>query len=258
VVHYQPILDVADGAVRAVEALVRWEHPTRGLLAPAEFLAVVDDIGLDEELGEIVLDLVGRDMPELTTLAPDLYVAINASASQLTTPGFTDQVISTLARHGVVPRQVCIEISERAILDRPRGAASLPIVEALQALGKQGLRIAVDDFGTGYSSLSHLITFPIDVLKIDRMFVAGIDTDKDRHSVVAAVIGMANAMGLDSVAEGIEHAYQLDMLRRLGCRLGQGYLLGRPMPLDLLLTRFPGYPRPTNPAPTITVATSRT
>ena len=231
--HYQPIVELGAGTrIVGFEALLRWQHPERGLLAPAEFLDVAEDAGLDMPIGALVLDEACRQLREWTDRSPTpLTMHVNISAAQLASLDIAEAVGSVLRRHGVAHRALCLEITERAMLERAARGTSLSAVASLERLKSSGVRIAIDDFGTGYSSLTHVRHFPVDCLKIDRTFVAGIGVNKGDTSIVAAVIGLAHAMDMSAVAEGVEREEQLVALRALGCDFAQGYLLGRPLPL---------------------------
>jgi len=235
VVHYQPVRRLADRRLTGFEALIRWQHPERGLLLPDEFLGVAEDAGRERELGELVLRTACAD---LTFLDPGghagLTMSVNLSAGQLDLD-FVDLVASVLAEAGLAPDRVCLEILERTILDRPAFGSSTPVTTTLEALSDVGVRLAIDDFGTGYSSLAHLLQFPVNVLKVDRSFVSGMVFDRRRRAIVGAVIDMARGMGATAVAEGVERPDQVDLLRQLGCPLGQGHLLGVPAPADAMV-----------------------
>jgi diguanylate cyclase (GGDEF)-like protein/PAS domain S-box-containing protein len=232
-VHYQPIVDVRRGNVVGFEALVRWHHLERGLLPPISFLDVAEDAGLDVPIGSWVLETACNQLREWSTRSTPLTMAVNVSAAQLGSSELLDLVSSVLERTGIAPAQLCLEITERAILERAaRGAAPTPAT-SLDRLRQLGVRLAIDDFGTGYSSLTHVRQLPVDDLKIDQAFVAGIGRNKGDTSIVAAVIGLAHAMDMVAVAEGVEREEQLAVLRSLGCDHAQGFLLGRPVPAEL-------------------------
>ena len=235
---FQPIVGVGSQEIVGVESLVRWQHPERGLLAPAEFIPLAEDSGLIVPLGRWVLRAACAQLQQWQPLLPDgapFSMAINVSARQLVDPLFLSVVAEALQDFGVAPSSICLEITESALvadLDRAE--------EALRALRSLGVRIAVDDFGTGYSSLNHLRRLPVDIIKIDRSFVHDLGVDADTTAIVAAVIGLARALGLTSVAEGVESPDQLEWLMLRGCDLAQGYLLARPQPpsavAELLVT----------------------
>jgi diguanylate cyclase (GGDEF)-like protein len=238
-VHYQPIVDIANATTIALEALVRWRHPRRGLLLPVDFLDVIEDTRRDSELGDLVATTAMSDLREFRELSDsDLTMGVNVSMSQLAEEGFSDRMASLVHRSGVAPANVVIEVSERGLLDPVDGTEISPVRAAVRSMSDAGFRIAVDDFGTGYSSLSHLVSFPVDILKIDRSFVEGLGHDKSRESIVAALIVLAQAAGMDVVAEGVEQESQLAALRRLGCAYGQGFYFSRPLPTDEIVAEL--------------------
>ena len=233
--HYQPQVDLATGRLVGVEALVRWLHPTRGLVAPDSFIPIAEETGLIVPLGEWVLRTA---LAQIRTWQrqldlPGLSVAVNLSAVQLAQPQLSRTVAAALAAAGVHAGTLELEITESVLM---RDAAD--VQAALQSLHELGIILSVDDFGTGYSSLAYLKRFPVDVLKIDRTFTAGVDDDVDERAIVTAIIAMASAMGLTTVAEGVETAGQRQQLERLGCSRGQGYLFARPAAPDEALVRL--------------------
>ena len=227
-VVYQPVVELAGGEVVAVEALVRWQHPERGLLEPMEFIPVAEDSGLIAALGDWVLAAACRDGAEWQRRfdRPEpLLVCVNASPRQLANAAFPARVADVMARAGLAPGSLALEITESVLMEE----AHAPVT-VLASLREYGLRLMLDDFGTGYSSLAYLKRFPLDVLKIDRSFVAGLGRDEDDAAIVAAVIEMARQLGLTVVAEGVERPEQLERLRELGCDRVQGRLIAEPMP----------------------------
>ncbi|HET6908571.1 MAG TPA: EAL domain-containing protein, partial [Mycobacteriales bacterium] len=227
-VVYQPEIDLRSGHVTGVEALVRWHHPERGLVPPGEFIPLAEQTGLIAGIGAWVLDVALGQAIEWQGARHDgasLAVWVNLSARQLGDPGLVELVADALNRHGVEPAQLGLEITETALLEDAEGA-----VTALSSLRELGVRLAVDDFGTGYSSLSYLKRLPVDAVKIDRSFVDGLAVDGDDSAIVAAVSGMARALRLTTIAEGVENLEQLQALRRLGCDLAQGYFFTTPQP----------------------------
>ena len=221
--------------MHGVEALLRWEHPARGLLLPADFMQVAEKSGLIVPIGRWVLREACRQLASWTAKFADsapLRMAVNVSAKQIG-PDLVPVVASALEEYGIEPHRLCLEITETAMLEE--AAASLEVFAALHELG---VLLALDDFGTGYSSLGHLRRFPVDILKIDREFVAGLTQGSGDNAIVNAITAMAHALGMTTVGEGVEQAGQLQQLTEAGCDSGQGYLLGRPMPaadLDALL-----------------------
>jgi diguanylate cyclase (GGDEF)-like protein/PAS domain S-box-containing protein len=227
-VVYQPEVDLRTGHVTGVEALVRWHHPERGLVPPAEFIPLAEQTGLIAGIGAWVLDTALAQAAVWASARHDhaaLTVWVNLSARQLGDPGLVELVASSLQRHGVEAGQLGLEITESALLEDAEGA-----VTALSSLRELGVRLAVDDFGTGYSSLSYLKRLPVDAVKIDRSFVDGLAVDGDDSAIVAAVAGMARALRLTTIAEGVENLDQLRALKRLGCDLAQGYFFTTPQP----------------------------
>jgi diguanylate cyclase (GGDEF)-like protein len=225
-VVYQPIVGLPEGRIRAVEALVRWEHPERGLVSPVQFIPVAEQNGLIVELGAWILHTACARLvawrAELGAGAPE-KVSVNVSARQLARPGFAATVAGTLADTGLPAECLTIEVTETAVFE---GGQAVTALHELRALG---VRIALDDFGTGHSSLGLLQTVPVDTLKVDKSFVDRI-TEAGRHAVIAeALIQVSTGLGLDAVAEGVETAEQAAALYRLGYRLLQGYHYGRPV-----------------------------
>ena len=229
---FQPLVDLRTGLVTGAEALIRWKHPTRGEVSPAEFIPVAERSGMIREIGKWVLHEAMREAVRWQTHG-ERYVSINVSAVQLRSDGFVDEVREALAVSGLAPKQVLLEVTETDVVDEIESASN-----ALDELRALGLRIAIDDFGTGYCSLSYLQKFPVDVVKIDRQFVDEVDSDATRSSLARMILQMTSSMGVTSVAEGIERPEQLEALRRFGCDIGQGYLLSRPLELDVVRRRF--------------------
>jgi diguanylate cyclase (GGDEF)-like protein/PAS domain S-box-containing protein len=224
VVYYQRIVGLRSGAVVGHEALVRWQHPERGLLSPGDFLDVAEDSGLISHIGAQVLDEVCAKMaahPRMTS-----PTSVNASAVELAQPGWIDGYAKTLARHGISPNRLVVEVTETAVLDLLG-----PTRHALRALRELGSGIHVDDFGTGFSSISLLRDLPVTGLKLDRTFVSDLTEGvSSANALASGLAGLAAGLGLDAIAEGIETPMQAEILRQLGWDLGQGYLYGRPSP----------------------------
>jgi diguanylate cyclase len=225
-VHYQPIVDLSDGAEKTagVEALVRWQHPERGLLPPAAFLDLAESMGLMPRLGGWVLEEACRQATEWQVTNPGFELNVNLSASQLGRPELIDEVRAVLEATGLPPHLLVLELTESvALVDLVESARVLKNLKTL------GVRIALDDFGTGFSSLSHLGTLPVDVVKIDRSFVQAMQ-ETSGASVAEAVLQIARTFDLSPVAEGVEDAVQAARLRELDCAQAQGYHFAKPMP----------------------------
>ena len=229
-VHYQPIVDVQTGDCIAVEALARWEHPRRGLLLPAEFIPVAEETGLITALGHWVLDAACRQGAGWQArFGADLQLCVNVSGQQLATPLFAAEAAEVAQRSGLARGTLVLEITESVLIEEAESPMAM-----LASLREHDLRLSLDDFGTGYSSLAYLKRFALDALKIDRSFIDGLGSDPDDSAIVEAVIKMAQTIGMQVVAEGVETNQQLDQLRELGCPAAQGYLFSRPQPPDRL------------------------
>jgi diguanylate cyclase (GGDEF)-like protein/PAS domain S-box-containing protein len=225
VVYYQPIVELSSGEVVAAEALLRWNHPHRGMLGPAEFIPVAEVSGLIVPIGKWVLRQACEQAAAWRRQGFELGVSVNLSARQVAEETGVDFLARTLAETGLHGTDLMLEVTESAVLDDAARAERV-----LRDLKDLGVRIAIDDFGTGYSSLSYLRRFPVDAIKIDRSFVSGLLSEPDDETIVSAVIGLAENLGLAAIAEGVEDMAQLERLRALGCAYGQGFLWSRPVP----------------------------
>ncbi len=226
VVHYQPVIDLRDDRVSGFEALMRWDHPERGLLGPDEFMEVAEETGLIVPLGRHLFAEACRQTVAWQQAhggSEDLVLFVNFSAAQLRHDGVVGDVALVLEESGIEPGCVQVELTEHALLGHEDAA-----VGQIAALKDLGLKIVIDDFGTGYSSLSYLQRFPVDLLKVDRSFVAGLTEGNGDAAIVRGVIDLAHRLGLTAVAEGVESRAQVETLRALGCEQAQGFLLGRP------------------------------
>ena len=225
-VLYQPQVRCSDGALTGVEALVRWQHPKRGLLGPQEFVPLAEETGLIEPIGAWVLEQACRQAHDWTEMRPEtpLKVSVNLSVLQLMQPGIVDAVTAVLRDAALDPGELCLEVTETTMMRDP--AATLGTLVELKRLGVQ---VGIDDFGTGYSSLGYLSRLPIDLLKIDRQFIVGLD-QPDNTRIVSALISLSHALGLTVVAEGVEHPRHVTSLTALGCDVAQGYLFGKALP----------------------------
>ncbi len=225
--HYQPIIDVQRGRIAAFEALVRWQHPQRGLVRPDAFIPIAEETGLVVPMGSWVLQEACRQMrawQDTFREARDISVAVNLSARQLETTALVDEVAETLDTTGLDPRSLDLEMTESSVMARTSENAAM-----LAALRELGIKLSIDDFGTGYSSLANLQSFPLDFLKVDRSFVAGMEFDEGKVEIVRTVLALARSLGMQVVAEGIETVEALDMLRDLECEHGQGYYFSGPL-----------------------------
>lgn len=231
VLHYQPILDLKHGRIRSFEALVRWQHPERGLIYPDGFISIAEKTGTIVQLGHQVLVaacqqlLKWQSQPGIPT--KDLTVNINLSPRQLREPDFVAGISDTVASFGVEPSSLCLEVTESLLLDDSQAA-----IRILRDLKELGFQIHLDDFGTGYSSLSYLEELPVDALKIDRSFVERFDSDRSENAVVEMIIALAKALQVSVIAEGIETSLQADVLKSMSCYLVQGYYFSKPLQVD--------------------------
>ena len=228
--YYQPKIDAESGQVSSVEALLRWHHPTRGLVSPDLFIPLAERLGLIGTIGDWVLEQACRQMREWRGHGVRMRVAINLSAQQLMQHGLVARIERILERYGVAPELITCEVTESTAMTDTRNAQ-----RALIRLGRLGVKVSIDDFGTGYSSLSYLRQLPATELKIDRSFIADLDTSRDARAIVEAVIRLAHALELRVVAEGVETAAQRDILHALGCDEFQGFLFAKPLPAATVL-----------------------
>jgi diguanylate cyclase (GGDEF)-like protein len=244
--HYQPLLDVATGRTVGAEALVRWQHPERGLVPPLEFIPVAEETGQIAAIGRFVLTRACQQAAAWAAAGHPLRISVNVAVDQLRQDDFPALVRQVLAETGLAPGQLCLEITESSLMrEADHGAAELARLRQL------GVHLAIDDFGTGYSSLSYLHQLPVDELKIDRSFISRLDQEgRDRH-LVEAIIGMARALRLTVVAEGVETGEQLELLAGLGCQRAQGYLFAPPQTAEAFLARIDTKPTRSSPAESI-------
>ncbi len=228
--HYQPVVNLANKEISGFEALIRWHHPSKGLISPADFIPLAEEIGFIVPMGEWVIQQACATAAQW----PDgLHVAVNISAIQFRNPGLMQVIVSALSASGLSPTRLEIEITESVLLHNRE--ATLAVLHQLRALG---IRIAMDDFGTGYSSLTYLQSFPFDKIKIDRSFVKNITEDSSSLNIVRAVAALANGMGMTATAEGVETAEQLHSIASEGCTEMQGFLFSRPLPAAEIQRQF--------------------
>ncbi|TVR31976.1 MAG: bifunctional diguanylate cyclase/phosphodiesterase [Nitriliruptor sp.] len=238
---YQPLFHLCDDTMLGVEALLRWHHPRRGWITPSEFIPIAEEHGLIVPMGRFVLDETLRQLRAWDEQYPwleGLTASVNLSVHQLTEDDLPGTVSELLALHGIYPQRLCLELTESALMEEPEAGRAV-----LGQLRELGVRLAIDDFGTGYSSLAYLRELPVTSLKIDQSFMTGLGSDDRDARVITAIIGLAHEFDLAVVGEGIETAAQLRELRQLGCDVGQGYFLQRPVPPSVIphLDRMQGY-----------------
>jgi diguanylate cyclase (GGDEF)-like protein len=235
-VLYQPVVELRTDAVVGFEALLRWEHPEFGTISPLDFIPIAEETGTIVAVGRWVLEEACAQVRQWQTAHPrsePLTMAVNVSARQLQESQFVDEVQSALDRHDVAPSTLTLEITESVLLDQ-----STAVGERLVELKRTGVRLAIDDFGTGYSSLSRLRALPIDMLKIDRSFVADLPASPDAAALVRSIIRLADSLGVSTLAEGVETAAQRDHLSQQGCGMAAGWLWSRPVPAEELLVQL--------------------
>ena len=227
----QPKLALSDSRVIAAEALVRWQHPERGLVPPMSFIPFAEQTGFVRQLTLWMFEEAARLWSSLQSPEQSLRIAINLSTRDLLDPDFPERLDEILLKHQVPPQAFCLEITESAIMDDPQRAES-----TLNRLSDRGFKLSIDDFGTGYSSLAYLKRLPVDELKIDKSFVMGMEKDDDDAKIVHSTIDLAHNMGLSVVAEGVENAAIWGMLKALSCDEAQGYYMSKPIPLADFIT----------------------
>jgi EAL domain-containing protein (putative c-di-GMP-specific phosphodiesterase class I) len=223
----QPLLEIASGRIAGYEALVRWTHPERGPVSPAEFIALAEETSLIVPVGEYVLDTAVEALSVFRShgISPLPFIAINVSARQLAEAGLIERIVERTRAAGIAPDRIKVEITESQALNY------VQVKEVVAHCHREGIEVALDDFGTGFSNLGHLHELPFDTVKVDQAFARNMMTDARAMALVEAIVQMIHALGANVVVEGIETAAQLDVLRRLGCRYAQGYFVGRPQPL---------------------------
>lgn len=232
---FQPIVSLPCGRLTGAEALVRWQHPERGLVGPAEFIPLAEQSTLINEVGDWVLEEACRHLArwERELASSDFRLSVNVSARQIGADGFARQMAARLRAHAISPRRLTLELTESAVTEHAMRSA-----ENLRQLQELGVSVVLDDFGTGYASLQRIRLFRFDGIKLDRTFVAGLDESESDAALVAAAIAMGRALDVDIVAEGIESEQQAVALAGMGCPRGQGYRFARPLPADALRSRF--------------------
>ena len=225
--HYQPIMDIASGNARAFEALIRWRHPTRGLILPGEFIALAEETGLILPIGRWVINQACRQAAQWRAdfgERGDVAVSVNLSAKQLAQADLAEQIQTALSLNNLPADRLIVEITESVVMEDPQRTAAI-----LRGLKDLGVRVNIDDFGTGYSSLAYLQNFPVDTMKIDRGFIARMDATGENDAIVRTIVTLAHTLNMTVTAEGIETEAQLSRLKEMNCETGQGYLLGKPI-----------------------------
>ena len=236
--YYQPLFNTQQQKINGFEALIRWQHPERGLIQPIDFIPLAEETGLIVQIGEWVIKEACR---QAARWPEHVRIAINISPVQFRTKGLQSILMQALSQSGLAPQRLELEITESLLIDNVTET-----LKSLHSLREMGVRVALDDFGTGYSSLSYLRSFPFDKIKIDRSFVVDIMTDKGSAAIIQAITGLAAALGMETIAEGVELADQVEMLHKNGCDNIQGYLLSRPVPItavDALIDSLSGQSR---------------
>jgi EAL domain-containing protein (putative c-di-GMP-specific phosphodiesterase class I) len=226
-VYYQPIIMLNNGQLVGFEALIRWQHPTRGLVAPGEFLTVAEETGLIVSIDNWMLHTACQQLAAWQRAFSNtaLKISVNLSARDFLGIHLLDEVEQALVKAGLNSSCLTLEITESMLLDNVEDTIKL-----VASLRERGVQISIDDFGTGYSSLSYLHRLPIDFLKIDHSFVSNMEVSDKNYKIVSTIVTLGNQLGLEVIAEGIETLQQIEQLQRLGCKFGQGYFLSRPLP----------------------------
>ena len=240
-VHYQPVVALGTGEVIGLEALVRWQHPTLGPIPPTNFVAVAEEVGCAGEMDAWVLAEACAELARLRAagvVRPEVYMSVNTSAGRIQAEETVSSILQALEQAGVPADRLCVEVTETQAMNDPGAAAHV-----LRRLREAGVQVAIDDFGTGHASLAYLREFPTDHVKIDRSFIERIATDADDLALAASIIDLARVTGVQAIAEGVETAEQMALLRRLGCPAGQGYLWSAPVDSKTLAATLTGLPR---------------
>jgi EAL domain-containing protein (putative c-di-GMP-specific phosphodiesterase class I) len=256
VLHFQPLVYFGSDVVQNFEALIRWRHPRHGLLGPMEFLPLVEQVGLTGAVGRWVFDSACRAAAAMRVCEPDVCVGVNVHPDQIRQPGFVESVLHSMHVAGIPGTALAIEITEHAVMvdvDQTRA-----VLEELRALG---IAVAIDDFGTGFSNLDLLRRLPVDFLKIDQSFVAGLGVEPGDMQLVRMILALAEELGITTIAEGVETELQAAELQRLGCKIAQGYLYSRPLTFEDAMARLrtqrdvvqPDQPQQARPPSTLTI-----
>jgi len=231
ILHYQPKVSMSDSSLAGVEALVRWQHPEKGMIPPYRFVPLSEETGLIEELTATVIEQAFEQSAKWLAEGERIKIAFNMSAKSLTDLDFPDEAWSIASEKGVDPSMIAVELTETAIVSEINRS-----LDILTRLRMKGFHLAIDDFGTGYSSMQQLQNLPFDELKIDQSFVRNADTDEEAQKIIESTVGLAHKLNLEVVAEGIENEALWNFLADCGCNIGQGFWMGKPMPADEILT----------------------
>jgi EAL domain-containing protein (putative c-di-GMP-specific phosphodiesterase class I) len=233
ILHYQPQVSLQTGELAGVEALIRWEHPDRGLISPAEFLPVAEESGLIVQMGEQVLYQACHQAAQWYRAGRLVKVAVNIAERQFKHVNLPELIDKVLIKTGLPPEFLDLELTEGILIDNADEA-----LRVLKTIKKMGVMLSLDDFGTGYSSLSYLKKFSLDTLKIDRSFIMDLPDDSDDKAITQAVVDLGRALGLEVIAEGVENDAQLNFLKEIGCQVMQGYYFSRPVPASEIEAMF--------------------
>jgi len=231
--HYQPVVELAEGKMVGVEALIRWADPNGGLVPPGDFIPLAEEMGLIEAIGDWVVEELSRQAAAWRAEGLELEVSFNLSPRQLWQPDLTEKILQQLSAANLDPGSIIVEVTESAAMADPERTLRI-----LRDLNNRGLRLALDDFGTGYSSFARLRYMPVDLLKIDRLFIRDVAHDRQAADMVRAIIQLAHGLGMTPLAEGIETEAEWRFLVEQGCRLGQGFYFCRPAPAEDILARY--------------------
>ena len=243
VLHYQPIMSLDNNELVGFEALIRWQHPTRGFISPVEFIPIAEDTGLILDIGKWLLREACQQLQkwqqQFTSIpqVASLKMSINLASQQLQEPEFISMLDQILQETGLNGNSLRLEITESVLIE-PGGS----VQNTLKQIRNRNIKLSIDDFGTGYSSLSYLRRFPIDNLKIDRSFIKQMNFDSENFEIVRVIITLAKTLGMDAISEGVETLQQLSQLKALGCEFGQGYLFAKPLPPTAIESMLATYP----------------
>lgn len=233
VLFYQPQIDLSNGEIMGAEALIRWQHPVHGLVPPDTFIPLAEESGLINQVSDWVLEDACQQLKRWNDAGHNLKVAVNMSSKDIQVDGFNEKLRHMIEQYDIAPNRLELEITESTLMENPE-----ELEGELNAMREMGLTLAIDDFGSGFSSLNYLKRLPVDVLKIDRMFIRDLDTDENDMAIVTGVVALASSMGLETVAEGVETIEQYHILQKLGCDTCQGYYFSKPLPVAEFEEKF--------------------